>query len=117
MSVIRVAVPPVDGNVQMLPCRSTASVRPSGETATAIDVPSCTVTGMSAGVDAGAASSAAHKPSTPIASFLTDICGLRVPELPRILAEPARDHLDDLLAVEASVLDEDGAGVDARHRA
>ena len=41
---MRVAVPPAAGIVQMLPWRSTASVRPSGETATDIDVPSLTTT-------------------------------------------------------------------------
>jgi hypothetical protein len=41
-SVIRFAAPPRAGSVQMLPWRSTASVRPSGDTATDIDVPSCT---------------------------------------------------------------------------
>jgi hypothetical protein len=41
----------------MLPCMSMASVRPSGETATDIDVPSWTVTSIRAGVDAGAAAS------------------------------------------------------------
>ncbi len=54
MSVMRVAAPPVAGSVQMLPCRSTARVRPSGETATDIDVPSCTVTSMCAGAGTGA---------------------------------------------------------------
>ena len=39
-SVMRVAAPPAAGSVQMLPWRSMASVRPSGETATDIDVPS-----------------------------------------------------------------------------
>src|SRR6185436_16179944 len=43
---MRVAGPPVPGSVQMLPCRSIASVRPSGETATDIDVPSETVTSI-----------------------------------------------------------------------
>src|SRR5262249_47840735 len=41
---MRVAAPPAAGSVQMLPCRSIASVRPSGESATDIDVPSVTVT-------------------------------------------------------------------------
>src|SRR5687768_5035695 len=41
---MRRAAPPPAGSVQMLPCRSMASVRPSGETPTAIDVPSRTVT-------------------------------------------------------------------------
>ena len=48
-SVMRVAVPPAAGSVQMLPWRSTASVRPSGETATDIDVPSETGTSTVAG--------------------------------------------------------------------
>src|SRR4029079_8905568 len=41
---MRLAVPPVAGRVQMLPCISTARVRPSGEAATDIEVPSLTVT-------------------------------------------------------------------------
>src|SRR6187549_573092 len=45
-SVMRVIVPPVAGSVQMLPCMSVAMVLPSGEMATDIDVPSCTVTSM-----------------------------------------------------------------------
>src|SRR5438128_4575829 len=49
---MRVAGPPVDGSVQMLPCRSTARVRPSGDTATDIDVPSWTMTSTSDVVDA-----------------------------------------------------------------
>src|SRR3989442_9995753 len=53
---MRFAAPPVAGSVQMLPCKSIASVRPSGETATDIDVPSETVTSI--GGRAGAASSA-----------------------------------------------------------
>src|SRR6185503_362662 len=55
---MRVAAPPVDGSVQMLPCMSIASVRPSGDTATDIDVPSRTVTSI--GGRAGAASRAAR---------------------------------------------------------
>src|SRR5262245_50416334 len=43
---MRVAAPPADGSVQMLPCRSMASVRPSGETPTDIEVPSETVTSI-----------------------------------------------------------------------
>src|SRR3954465_2562782 len=39
-SVIRVAGPPDAGRAPALPCSSTASVRPSGDTATDIDVPS-----------------------------------------------------------------------------
>ena len=58
MSVMRVAAPPAAGSVQMLPCRSMASVRPSGDTATDIDVPSWTVTSMCAGAGAGAPLSA-----------------------------------------------------------
>src|SRR5438067_8414682 len=57
-SVIRFAAPPLDGSVQMLPCMSMASIRPSGETATDIEVPSCTVTLMN-GEEAGAAPCAA----------------------------------------------------------
>src|SRR6185295_4566306 len=70
MSVMRVAAPPADGMVQMLPCRSTASVRPSGETATDIDVPSCTETSTSTGPAAGAPLSDAVNPRTPIANHL-----------------------------------------------
>jgi hypothetical protein len=54
--VIRVAAPPETGSVQMLPCMSIASVLPSGETPTDIDVPSVTVT--STRVGAGAAANA-----------------------------------------------------------
>ena len=49
MPVTRRAAPPAAGTVQMPPCRSMASVRPSGDIATDIDVPSCTVTSMAAG--------------------------------------------------------------------
>ena len=41
---MRVAVPPDAGNVQMPPCKSMASVRPSGDAVTAMEVPSVTVT-------------------------------------------------------------------------
>ncbi|MEZ5418671.1 MAG: hypothetical protein R2708_15205 [Vicinamibacterales bacterium] len=47
--MMRVAVPLVAGSTQMLPWRSMASRRPSGETATDIDVPSDTGTSMGAG--------------------------------------------------------------------
>src|SRR6266571_6722374 len=50
---MRCAAPPVAGSVQMLPCRSMASVRPSGEAATDIEVPSLTMTSM--GPDGGTA--------------------------------------------------------------
>src|SRR5262249_8725349 len=56
-SVRRVARPPVAGRVQMLPCKSIASVWPSGETATAIEGPSWATTSMGAdavGTPAGA---------------------------------------------------------------
>src|ERR1044071_8870355 len=43
-SVMRVARPPVAGITQMLPCKSIASILPSGEAATAMEVPSSTVT-------------------------------------------------------------------------
>ncbi len=46
---MRVAVPPVAGSTQMLPWKSTARRRPSGDTATDIDVPSCTVTSFTTG--------------------------------------------------------------------
>src|SRR3954465_10791595 len=65
---MRLAWPPADGTVQMLPCRSTASVRPSGETATDIDVPSLTVTSINAGAGAGAPLSPATNASTPTAN-------------------------------------------------
>src|SRR5262249_45736715 len=48
---MRVARPPVAGSTQMLPCRSMASVWPSGETATDIDVPSWTITSIGADSD------------------------------------------------------------------
>ncbi len=73
---MRVAVPPDDGSVQMLPCRSMARVRPSGDTVTAIEVPSWTVTSISAGFGTGAAPSAAQRTSTPIAIVLPVIRGL-----------------------------------------
>ena len=41
---MRFIAPPLIGTVQMLPCMSVARVRPSGEIATDIDVPSRTVT-------------------------------------------------------------------------
>ena len=47
-SVMRFIAPPPDGIVQMLPCMSVASVLPSGEIETDIDVPSRTVTSISA---------------------------------------------------------------------
>src|ERR1019366_10086507 len=43
---MRLAVPPVAGRVQRLPCKSMARLRPSGEAATDMDVPSCTVTSV-----------------------------------------------------------------------
>src|SRR6476661_6848308 len=43
MSVIGFAMPPPAGIVQTVPRRSMAIVRPSGERAAAIDVPSCSV--------------------------------------------------------------------------
>src|ERR1700733_4217160 len=43
-SVMRLAAPPVAGSTQMLPCRSMASILPSGETDTDMEVPSSTVT-------------------------------------------------------------------------
>src|SRR5579872_6378165 len=43
ISVTRRAAPPEAGRTQMLPCRSMASHLPSGETATAMEVPSLTV--------------------------------------------------------------------------
>jgi hypothetical protein len=58
-SVIRFAGPPDTGSVQMLPCMSMASVRPSGETPTDIDVPSLTVTSMRVGVAAAPSAPAA----------------------------------------------------------
>src|SRR6476646_5059036 len=54
----------------MLPCRSTASVRPSGDTATDIDVPSWTVTSMRGGVAPGAPLSATASTNTPSAVHL-----------------------------------------------
>src|SRR5450432_2570962 len=130
MSVMRVAAPPAAGSVQMLPWRSTASVRPSGETPTDIDVPSWTVTSIIAGVEAGAPLSAMTKPSTTIATAWRRMAASRVRtaayssagllqnrhiyftgHLCRRLA--AGDDLDDLLAVKPAVLDEDGAGIDA----
>jgi len=59
--VIRFAAPPVAGSVQMLPCRSMASVCPSGETATDIEVPSLTVMSM------GAFTAAAPADAAPVA--------------------------------------------------
>ena len=53
-SVMRVIAPPAAGIVQMLPCMSAAMVRPSGEIATDIDVPSRTVTSTCAGAAAAA---------------------------------------------------------------
>ena len=49
-SVMRFIAPPAAGIVQMLPCMSVAMVRPSGEIATDIDVPSRTVTSICAGL-------------------------------------------------------------------
>src|SRR4029077_19810592 len=70
-SVMRVAAPPDEGSVQMLPCRSMASVRPSGETATDIEVPSLTVTLSGAG--AGAAPSALRKTTMRIRQLARDM--------------------------------------------
>src|SRR5438132_1149925 len=52
-SVMRLAGPPVTGSTQMLPCRSIASILPSGDTDTAMEVPSSTmmVTGLGAGAE------------------------------------------------------------------
>src|SRR2546422_701095 len=81
-SVMRVAVPPEDGSVQMLPCMSMASVRPSGDTPTDIDVPSWTVTSISADLVGCAARSvntnanAATDTSTPTAIRLLRIAAL-----------------------------------------
>src|SRR5437762_296556 len=86
MSVILVAVPPVDGSVQMLPCMSMASVRPSGETATDIDVPSLTVTSISG--DAGAASSAAMSPIDAISTVVRPMGVLRVVRSVRLQPDP-----------------------------
>ena len=44
MSVMGVATPPPAGIVHIVPRRSMAMVRPSGDSAAAIDVPSCSVT-------------------------------------------------------------------------
>src|SRR5580765_4701121 len=133
MSVMRVAAPPVAGSVQMLPCRSIASVRPSGATATDIDVPSCTVTSMCAGAGTGAPLSEITRPSTTIAASLRRITASPGNGLARILVRGCElqrgfftkssnviatcNYLDNLLAVETAVLDEDGAGVDAGNRA
>src|SRR5437763_4826006 len=65
---MRVAAPPETGSVQMLPCRSIASVRPSGDTPTDIDVPSWTTTSISAGAEGGAAPNAATRTTTPSVS-------------------------------------------------
>src|SRR5687767_12624344 len=43
-SVIGLAIPPAAGSNQSVPCRSITSCFASGDTATAIDVPSFTVT-------------------------------------------------------------------------
>src|SRR5688500_14856283 len=65
-SVTRVIAPPAAGMVQMLPCMSVAIVRPSGEIATDIDVPSRTVTSIDAGLAAGlAAGMAARRGACP----------------------------------------------------
>src|SRR2546425_202424 len=55
---MRVARPPGAGRSQILPCRSMASVCPSGATATAIEVPSWTSTSMGAASDGGPARAA-----------------------------------------------------------
>src|SRR5438093_10963259 len=68
---MRLAAPPVDGSVQMLPCMSIASVRPSGDTATDIDVPSETATSI--GVRAGAAPRATRPIVASIAAVRTMI--------------------------------------------
>src|SRR5262245_45928942 len=68
-SVMRFAWPPVDGSVQMLPCRSMASVPPSGDTPTDMEVPSLTVTVIAAAADGlgpCAAPSRATEPKTAI---------------------------------------------------
>src|SRR5215469_2735636 len=51
-SVTRRAAPPEAGTTQMLPCKSMANHLPSGETATAMDVPSSTVIVICLGVAA-----------------------------------------------------------------
>src|SRR5665213_575508 len=43
ISVTRLAVPPATGRTQMLPCKSIASILPSGETETCMEVPSWTM--------------------------------------------------------------------------
>src|SRR2546427_6192023 len=79
---MRVAVPPEDGSVQMLPCMSMASVRPSGDTPTDIDVPSWTVTSISADLvgcaprSVSTNASAATDTSTPTAIRLLRIAAL-----------------------------------------
>src|SRR6185436_11030182 len=70
---MRLAAPPAAGIVQMLPCRSTASVRPSGETATDIDVPSWTVTSIAGVGAAGAPFREVTRPNTPTARALRRI--------------------------------------------
>src|SRR5688500_6137543 len=63
-SVRRRAVPPVAGSVQMLPWRSIASVRPSGDAATAMEVPSRTVIVVEEDGTAGAGAPPVHAVTT-----------------------------------------------------
>src|SRR5689334_15432376 len=63
-SVTRRASPPVAGITQMLPCRSIASVLPSGETETDMEVPSSTVTVTSFGATGPGAALAVTANST-----------------------------------------------------
>src|SRR5579864_3038725 len=83
---IRLAAPPLDGSVQMLPCMSIASVRPSGDTPTDIEVPSETVTSI--GGRTGAASSATR----PIVATIdaVRIMELFLPILPLPPIQPSR---------------------------
>src|SRR6516165_8821253 len=82
---MRVARPPVEGSVQMLPCISMASVFPSGETATDIEVPSCTVTSIRLGVGTGAAPSAAMRKRVATSTLARN---MRPPGYPGILYLP-----------------------------
>src|SRR4051812_38297345 len=89
---MRFAAPPADGRVQMLPCMSMASVRPSGETATDMDVPSEGVTSI--GGCAGAASRAAKE---IVASNAPPriMCAL-LPILPALPIQPFLAHSTDV---------------------
>jgi hypothetical protein len=88
---MRVAVPPDAGSVQMLPCRSTASVRPSGETATDIDVPSVTVTS----IGDGAARAPPH--STPAATMHAATAKPTTTVLRLVLRSSRVGHRDGML--------------------